>query len=195
MAKFGDTGELLKCSFCGKSQKQVKKLIADGISGFKFHPTTQGFFPNDKLAYPLYEVIAEHKLPAIFIVENNHWGEFTRQEAQGAISQLSLRAAAYGMPGVTVDGQDVTAVYAAAHEAVERARRGEGPTLIECKTYRWHGHSEHDKACYRTDEELAMWKSRDPIPIFATYLRGLGVLNDEQVAATDTQMVFISQSG
>src|SRR5262249_20779 len=61
-----------------------------------------------------------------------------------------------------------------------RARPGDGPTLIECKTYRWHGHSEHDKAFYRTKEELAMWKSRDPIPTFTTYLKGLQILTDQQ---------------
>ena len=62
-----------------------------------------------------------------------------------------------------------------------RARAGDGPTLIECKTYRWHGHSEHDKAFYRTDEELAMWKSRDPIPTFTTYLRARHVLDDDKL--------------
>jgi acetoin:2,6-dichlorophenolindophenol oxidoreductase subunit alpha len=74
----------------------------------------------------------------------------------------------------------VLAVYQATQGALARARGGQGPTLIECKTYRWHGHSEHDKAFYRTNEELAMWKSRDPIPTFTTYLKGLHILTDEQ---------------
>jgi TPP-dependent pyruvate/acetoin dehydrogenase alpha subunit len=71
-------------------------------------------------------------------------------------------------------------VYQATQGALARARSGGGPTLIECKTYRWHGHSEHDKAFYRTDEELAMWKSRDPIPTFTTYLHARHVLDDAQ---------------
>jgi pyruvate dehydrogenase E1 component alpha subunit len=75
----------------------------------------------------------------------------------------------------------VLAVYQATLGAVARARAGDGPTLIECKTYRWHGHSEHDKAFYRTDEELAMWKSRDPIPTFTTYLQTRQVLDDAKL--------------
>ena len=82
-----------------------------------------------------------------------------------------IRAEGYGFDGVAINGNDVLAVYQATLGALARARAGDGPTLIECKTYRWHGHSEHDKAFYRTDEELAMWKSRDPIPTFTTYLQ------------------------
>jgi pyruvate dehydrogenase E1 component alpha subunit len=72
--------------------------------------------------------------------------------------------------------------------ALARARAGQGPTLIECKTYRWHGHSEHDKAFYRTDEELAMWKSRDPLTTFTTYLKGLGVLTDERLTDIESRV-------
>ena len=85
----------------------------------------------------------------------------------------------YGFDGVAINGNDVLAVYQATQGALARARGGQGPTLIECKTYRWHGHSEHDKAFYRTTEELAMWKSRDPIPTFTTYLKDLRVLTEE----------------
>jgi pyruvate dehydrogenase E1 component alpha subunit len=81
---------------------------------------------------------------------------------------------------VAINGNDVLAVYQATLGALARAREGEGPTLIECKTYRWHGHSEHDRAFYRTDEELAMWKSRDPIPTFTTYLTSRHVLTGEK---------------
>src|SRR5919201_1086222 len=83
------------------------------------------------------------------------------------------------------NGNDVLAVYQATQGALARARSGEGPTLIECKTYRWHGHSEHDKAFYRTEEELAMWKSRDPIPTFTTYLKHMKVLVPEKLAETE----------
>src|SRR6202008_268568 len=83
---------------------------------------------------------------------------------------------------------DVLAVYQATQGALARAGGGDGPTLIECKTYRWHGHSEHDKAFYRSDEELAMWKSRDPIPTFATYLRTRHVLDDEKLKEIESRI-------
>ena len=98
-----------------------------------------------------------------------------------AIDDVAIRAEGYGFDGVAINGNDVLAVYQATQGALARARGGDGPTLIECKTYRWHGHSEHDKAFYRTDEELAMWKSRDPIPTFTTYLRARHVLDDEKL--------------
>src|SRR6184192_75629 len=97
-----------------------------------------------------------------------------------AIDDVADRAESYGFDGVAINGNDVLAVYQATQGALARARGGEGPTLIECKTYRWHGHSEHDKAFYRTDEELAMWKSRDPIPTFTTYLQARNVLSDDK---------------
>jgi pyruvate dehydrogenase E1 component alpha subunit len=96
-----------------------------------------------------------------------------------AIDDVAERAHGYGFDGVAINGNDVLAVYQATQGALARARSADGPTLIECKTYRWHGHSEHDKAFYRSDEELAMWKSRDPIPTFTTYLRARHVLDDK----------------
>jgi pyruvate dehydrogenase E1 component alpha subunit len=98
-----------------------------------------------------------------------------------AIDDVADRAASYGFDGVSINGNDVLAVYQSTQGALARARNGEGPTLIECKTYRWHGHSEHDKAFYRTDEELAMWKSRDPIPTFTTYLQSRSVLTEDKL--------------
>jgi acetoin:2,6-dichlorophenolindophenol oxidoreductase subunit alpha len=82
----------------------------------------------------------------------------------------------------------VLAVYQATQGALARARGGDGPTLIECKTYRWHGHSEHDKAFYRTKEELAMWKSRDPLPTFKTYLEHMSVLTPEKEQEIDQRI-------
>src|SRR5262249_17829279 len=99
-----------------------------------------------------------------------------------AIDDVADRAEGYGFDGVAINGNDVLAVYQTTRGALARARSGDGPTLIECKTYRWHGHSEHATAFYRTDEELAMRKSRDPIPTFTTYLKGLNVLSDEKIA-------------
>jgi len=103
------------------------------------------------------------KLPVIFFCENNLYGEGTPQHKQAPISDLAQRAASYGFPGVIVDGNDVLAVYEAASEAVTRARRGEGPTFIEGKTYRYRGHYEGDPMIYRSKDEMEDWKQRDPI--------------------------------
>jgi pyruvate dehydrogenase E1 component alpha subunit len=105
-----------------------------------------------------------------------------------AIDDVADRAQGYGFDGVAINGNDVLAVYQATQGALARARSGDGPTLIECKTYRWHGHSEHDKAFYRTDEELAMWKSRDPIPTFTTYLQTRNVLTDDKLKAIEERV-------
>jgi pyruvate dehydrogenase E1 component alpha subunit len=122
-----------------------------------------------------------NKLPVIFICENNFYAYSVPFEKAMAIEDVADRAQSYGFEGVAINGNDVLAVYQATQGAIRRARAGEGPTLIECKTYRWHGHSEHDKAFYRTDEELAMWKSRDPLPIFTKFLHDRGVLSDEKL--------------
>src|SRR5258708_39784525 len=104
------------------------------------------------------------------------------------IDDVADRAASYGFDGVAINGNDVLAVYQSTQGALARARGGEGPTLIECKTYRWHGHSEHDKAFYRTDEELAMWKSRDPIPTFTAYLLSRHVLDDQNLKEVEAKV-------
>jgi TPP-dependent pyruvate/acetoin dehydrogenase alpha subunit len=128
------------------------------------------------------------RLPIVFICENNQYAYSVPLEKTMAIDDVADRAESYGFDGVAINGNDVLAVYQATQGALARARKGEGPTLIECKTYRWHGHSEHDKAFYRTKEELAMWKSRDPIPTFAAYLKGLHELSDEQVADIEARV-------
>ncbi len=89
------------------------------------------------------------------------------------------------MPGVVVDGMDVLAVREAVGQAVERARRGEGPSLIECQAYRWYGHSRSDPRAYRTKEEEAAWKARDPIPNFAAWLVETGVCTQEEIDALE----------
>ena len=128
------------------------------------------------------------KLPVLFICENNQYAYSVPVEKSMAIDDVADRAEGYGFDGVAINGNDVLAVYQATQGALARARAGDGPTLIECKTYRWHGHSEHDKAFYRTNEELAMWKSRDPIPTFTTYLKGLNVLTDEHLKETEQRV-------
>jgi TPP-dependent pyruvate/acetoin dehydrogenase alpha subunit len=120
-----------------------------------------------------------HKLPIVYILENNLWAESVPLRLQSGVEDLSIRAQGYGFPGVTVDGNDVVEVYRASRQAIERARSGEGPTLIECKTYRWYGHSEIDPAKYRTPEEVEYWKSRDPIPAMERYLDRKGLWADE----------------
>src|SRR5579864_2899670 len=118
------------------------------------------------------------KLPIVYVVQNNCWAESVSVKLQTAVEDLSLKAQGYGFPGITVDGNDVVAVYRVAREAMERARQGDGPTLIECKTYRWYGHSEIDPAKYRAPEEVEYWKAKDPIPAMERYLTERGIWSD-----------------
>ncbi len=104
------------------------------------------------------------KLPVIFMCENNGWAISNAQETHQNITDISDRASGYGIPGVSVDGNDVIAVYEAAHAAVERARRGDGPTLIECKTWRHRGHFEGDPGTYKDPKDQEEWLAKDPIP-------------------------------
>jgi len=116
-----------------------------------------------------------HDLPIVFVCQNNLWAESVNLQFQTKVPDISVKAQAYGFPGVTVDGNDVVAVYRVAQEAIARARRGQGPTLIECKTYRWYGHSEIDPAKYRDPEEVEKWKAKDPILGMEKYLAGKGL--------------------
>ena len=118
-------------------------------------------------------------VPAIFVVENNGYADFIAQRDHQKIERISDRAAAYGMPGVTVDGNDVEEVLAATQAAVERARAGNGPTLIEAVTYRWRGHFEGDPQPYRTQDEVAAWKIKDPLLRTEARLRDLAAIDDE----------------
>lgn len=115
------------------------------------------------------------KLPVVFVLENNLYGEYSPIASTTADTDLSRRAAAYGMPGVRVDGNDVSAVLTATRAAVERARNGQGPTLLEAMTYRQSGHSRSDPAKYRPTGELDSWLERDPITVAQRQLRDLGV--------------------
>jgi TPP-dependent pyruvate/acetoin dehydrogenase alpha subunit len=112
--------------------------------------------------------------PAVFVVENNLYGEYTPMRDTTPLDDIADRAAAYAMPGVVVDGQDTLAVHAVATEAIERARSGGGPTLIEAKTYRYSGHSRSDPAKYRPAGELDAWKVRDPIVLLGDALVAAG---------------------
>lgn len=111
-----------------------------------------------------------HNLPMVIVCQNNLWAESVSVKLQTRVEDISLKAQGYGFPGITVDGNDVVAVYRVATEAIQRARTGGGPTLIEAKTYRWYGHSEIDPAKYRQPEEVEAWKARDPIAAMERYL-------------------------
>ncbi len=115
-----------------------------------------------------------HKLPIVYVCENNFYAYSTPQNLQMAVENIATRAEGYGFRGTVCSGNDLHAVMKTAHAAIERAREGEGPTLIECKTYRYHGHSEHDQPWYRPQEELIEWESRDPIQRFEIYLEKKG---------------------
>jgi pyruvate dehydrogenase E1 component alpha subunit len=126
-------------------------------------------------------------LPVVFVCENNGWSEWMRMDRVTARGAVVQHAAAYGFAGVTVDGNDACAVYAAASEAVSRARAGDGPTLIEAITYRLSGHGTGDEAYigkYRADDELAQWRARDPIAKLRSELIA-GGLSAETVDALD----------
>jgi TPP-dependent pyruvate/acetoin dehydrogenase alpha subunit len=120
---------------------------------------------------------AAWKVPVIFVVENNLYGEYTPLRESTPIDDLADRAKGYGIPGVIVDGQDIDAVYAAVGEAAARARAGDGPSLLEMKTYRFRGHSRTDPAKYRPEGELARWQKRDPITLLGAKLAESGALS------------------
>lgn len=120
--------------------------------------------------------------PVIFVIENNLYGEYTPLRKTTPIDDLAERARPFRMPGVVVDGNDVEQVYAAAREAVDLARRGGGPSLLECKTYRHRGHSRTDPGKYRPDDEVMAWLARDPLRITGARLRAAGAMTDEDEA-------------
>jgi len=121
-------------------------------------------------------------LPAVFVCENNFYGEFTPMATVTAGGEIAERGASYGMPSRVVDGNDLWAVRAAAQEAVERARSGGRPTLLECETYRHYGHSKSDPATYRPEEEVERWLARDPLTVARGRLLDLGVGEGQLVA-------------
>ena len=124
-------------------------------------------------------IAAAWKVGIVFIIENNLYGEYTPVRESTPIDDLAERAKAHGMPGVIVDGQDVDTVHAAVNDAVARARAGEGPSLLEMKTYRFRGHSRTDPANYRPEGELARWQKRDPITILGARLADEGAMSED----------------
>jgi acetoin:2,6-dichlorophenolindophenol oxidoreductase subunit alpha len=145
---------------------------------------------NEGAFHEAANIAGLYKLPVVFVCENNGFGEYTPQANHQAIVDIADRAAGYGMPGVIVDGMDAIAVYEAAGEAIERARRGEGPTLLECKTYRFYDHVgvRGMGLTYRTDEEVAQWKQRDPITLHESRLAEQKILSPEDARAVHEQV-------
>lgn len=126
--------------------------------------------------------------PVVFVCENNQYAASTHISLAMRIEDISLRAAAYGMPGETLDGMDLRAVHHAASQAVERARSGGGPTLLECKTYRFMGHSRGDPGGYRTREDVESWRAQDPLPRFRKVLREEFDVEEEALAALEASI-------
>lgn len=142
------------------------------------------------------------RLPVIYLCENNFYGVSTHISEATAVDRLSKRAEGYGIPGVTIDGNDVEAVYNAVSEACRRARKGEGPTLIEAITYRWEGHFVGDPCLYREKEEVDKWKEQDPIKRYGEKLLSAGIcdarllkkIEEEEAEAIKTAVDFAVNS-
>jgi len=128
-------------------------------------------------------------LPVVYVCENNMYGVGTKQCDVRNVEDIADRAVGYGIPGLAVDGNDVIAVYEACREAVSRARGGSGPTLIECKTYRWQCHFEGEPDTYRSPEEVRAWKEREPIAPYRTKLIDQGVLTGEGADVIEAEVV------
>jgi pyruvate dehydrogenase E1 component alpha subunit len=127
------------------------------------------------------------RLPVVYVCENNQYAMSMPVRKAMAVPTVAARAAAYGMPGVTADGMDALAVHAAAEEAVARARAGEGPTLLECLTYRFRGHSRSDRQRYRSREEVEAWRQRDPIPRLVRRMVDEGLLTEQDAAGLEAE--------
>ncbi len=143
---------------------KYKKLKSVSVVFFGDGASNEGAFHES------INLAAIWNLPVIFVCENNLYGFSTHYKRTMLIDDIADRAAGYGIEGIVVDGQDLLAVYDVAGKAIENARNGKGPTLIECKTYRYRGHSRFESPNYRTKEELQQWQKRDPINLFATHL-------------------------
>ena len=165
------TGAALASQLRGSDQVAVS-FFGDGAS-------------NEGAFHEAINMASVWKLPAIFLCANNEYAESTPRRIQQNIEDVAARAVAYGIPGVVVDGMDVLAVYEVVSEAVARARRGDGPTLVEAKTYRYLGHYVGDPGLYRTKEEVEEAMSRDPIPAFERTVTTSGLLIEAECRAIE----------
>lgn len=135
---------------------------------------------NQGTFHEAINIASAFNLPVVYVCENNLYGVGTRQTKVRKVEDIADRARAYGIPGVIVDGNDVIAVYEAVSQAVERARAGQGPTLIECKTYRWRTHFEGEPDTYRDPAEVKAWLKREPIAPFRRKLIEMGLLTEAE---------------
>jgi len=166
---------------------QVKGLPHVAVSFFGEGATNIGAF------HEALNMAAIWKLPVVFCCENNRYGEYSAQEKTTPVADIATRAIAYNIPGVVVDGQEVETVYEAAKTAFDRARRGEGPTLLELKTYRFRGHSRTDTGPYRPAGELEQWLLRDPINLLKDKMIAAGQLDEtefDELKEAANQLVF-----
>ncbi|MDE3133592.1 MAG: thiamine pyrophosphate-dependent dehydrogenase E1 component subunit alpha [Acidobacteriota bacterium] len=178
----GSIAAALGAAISGKRQGRVAVcFFGDGA-------TNQGYF------HECLNMAAVAKLPAVFVCENNLYGEFTPLAAATAGADIAARAAGYAVPAEVVDGNDLWAVRDAANRAVTRAREGAGPTLLECRTYRHHGHSKSDPASYRPDGELAHWLERDPLKLARARLLAEGVSEEQLTAAEERTTQELDQA-
>ena len=167
-------GAAWSCKYFGREDIAVA-FFGDGAS-------------NEGAFHESLNLAGAWKLPVVFICENNLYGFSTHYRRSTPIENIADRAAAYGMPGIIADGMDVEDVYAKAAEAVKRARDGGGSTLLECKTYRFMGHSRFEKPTYRTDEELNEWKLRDPLITYKARLKDQYGFAESMIDAAESEI-------
>ena len=163
------TGSGLSAAYRRSGQVTVSFFGDGGINKGTFHEAAN--------------FAAVRRLPVVFVCENNRFAQYTAFEGTTAVADLAVRARAYGIPGLTVDGNDAPAVYAAAAEAVARARDGEGPTLLNMETYRYGGHFVGDAEEYRSKDDVETWRGHDPIPRLEALLAERGALDERMRAA------------
>lgn len=168
------TGAALSAKY-QKNGKVAVCFFGDGASN-------QGTF------HEALNIAASFNLPAVYVCENNLYGVSTRQTDVRKLIDIAERAKAYDMPGVIVDGNDVEAVYNAVKEAADRGRKGEGPTLIECKTYRHYTHFTGEPDTYRPKEEVSEWKAKDPIKIYHAKLINEGIMDEAGLKAIQKEI-------
>ena len=150
---------------------------------------------NEGAFHEALNIASIWRLPVVFVCENNRYGMSTSTKRSTAVARIADRAAAYAMPGVTVDGNDFSVVAEAVSGAVGRARAGEGPSLVENLTYRWRGHSKSDRNRYRTKDEIEDWMTRDPIAAFRGVLIEHGVLDEAGADALDADAASAVEAG
>jgi acetoin:2,6-dichlorophenolindophenol oxidoreductase subunit alpha len=166
----------------------IAAALGAGLSAQRQGRVAVGFFgdgaANQAYFHECLNFAAVQRLPVVFVCENNLYAEFTPMAQGTAGADIAARAVAYAVPGAAVDGNDLWAVRAVAADAVARARAGEGPTLLECRTYRHYGHSKSDPAPYRSQEEVERWLERDPLTVARERLVREGV-GEEQIVAVE----------